>query len=141
MGSDIFISATQARQNAIADRIVHTEGRLIEDAILDASKYGLFSTVVSSGTPMTQSNTTPYTVTYYDPNYNIFQIPGHPYGTGSVVNISSSGMLPDPFSASSKYYVTLACSLRKQILLPNRLPLSFFLLPGYIQAGSSATAR
>lgn len=105
MGSDIFISATQARQNAIADRVVHTEGRLIEDAILDAAKYGLFGTVVSGGTPMTQANVNTYASTYFDPTYNIFQVPGHPWGTGSVVNISSSGQLPDPFSSASKYYV------------------------------------
>lgn len=120
MANDIFISATDARSNAIADRVVHTEGRLIEDAVLDASKYGLFSTIVSSGTPMTQATVTPTTVKHINTYFNTFEIPGHPYGNGAVVQLSGSSNLPDPLSLTAKYYVIYVDP--NHIKLANTLP-------------------
>ncbi len=105
MAKDIFINATDARQSPIREHIVHTESRLIEDSILDAVQYGLFGVTINSGTPMTQSNVTTTTVTHINTYFNTFEIPNHPFGNGSVVQVSSTSKLPDPLSSSAKYYV------------------------------------
>lgn len=105
MADQIFISATDARQSPIREHVIHTEGRLIENAVLDAVRYGLFSVIVNDGTPMTQSSVTTTTVTHINTYFNTFEIPNHPYGNGAVVQLSSSTKLPDPLSPTAKYYV------------------------------------
>ena len=105
MADQIFINATDARQSPIREHVIHTEGRLIENAVLDAVRYGLFSTIVNDGTPMTQSSVTTTTVTHINTYFNTFEIPNHPYGNGAVVQLSSTSKLPDPLSPSAKYYV------------------------------------
>ena len=38
--NDIFLSASDARQNPIREHVIHDEGRAIESAILDAIALG-----------------------------------------------------------------------------------------------------
>lgn len=105
MANEIFISANDARQNPIREHIIHTEGRIIENAILDAVQYGLYSTTVSDGTPMTQSTIVSNIVSNVDPYYNTFEIINHSFATGDTVQVTSTKLLPDPLTTTATYYV------------------------------------
>ena len=104
-GTTIFINASDARQNPIREHIVHDEGTAIERAILDAVQIGLYSVVVSDGTPMTQSTVVASSVVSIDPDDSSFLVPNHGFSTGDTVQLNSTGTLPSPLNSTSKYYV------------------------------------
>ena len=103
--STIFITATEARQNPLRERAVHDEGRAIESAILTAVANGLYETVVSDGTPMTQSTPVATPVVSVDSTISVFYVPNHNFKQGDVVQMSSTATLPSPFTANGFYYV------------------------------------
>ena len=102
---DIFINASDARQNPLREHVIHEEGRLIERAILDAINVGYYSVTISNGTPMTNSTPEVGVVQSIDPKYGIFNIPNHPWKDGDIVKAISTGKLPEPLDASTFYYV------------------------------------
>jgi hypothetical protein len=101
----IFISAVDARQNPIRNRVVHDEGRAIESAILEAAALGMYSVTVSDNTPMTQSTSDTVVVNTFDNNTGTFYVPGHPFTTGEMVSISSTTNLPSPLNSTAYYFV------------------------------------
>lgn len=103
--STIFITAIEARQNPLRERAVHDEGRAIESAILTAVADGLYETVVSNGTPMTESTPVATPVVSVDSTTGIFYIPNHGFKQADTVQVSSTATLPSPFTANGFYYV------------------------------------
>lgn len=103
--STIFITATEARQNPLRERAVHDEGRAIESAILTAVADGLYETVVSNGTPMTESTPVATPVVSVDSATGIFYVPNHSFKQGDAVQVSSTVTLPSPFTQNGFYYV------------------------------------
>lgn len=103
--STIFITATEARQNPLRERAVHDEGRAIESAILTAVADGLYETVVSNGTPMTESTPVATPVVSVDSATGIFYVPNHGFKQADAVQVSSTATLPSPFTANGFYYV------------------------------------
>lgn len=103
--STIFITATEARQNPLRERAVHDEGRAIESAILDAVAIGLYETVVSNGTPMTESTPVATPAVSVDSATGVFYVPNHGFKQGDAVQVSSTLTLPSPFTANGFYYV------------------------------------
>ena len=101
--TSVFISATEARQNAQREYRVHTESKVIEDAILTAVSAGYYETTLSSATPMTDNN--PITVAISAVINNSLTLINHPYRTGTIVKISSNGIIPSPLTANTYYYV------------------------------------
>jgi len=103
--ASVFITAVDARQNPIREHIVHEEARLIENAILDAVKFGLFETTVADGTPMTNSNTQITDVWTVDPLTDQLYVPNHGFSNGQSVTVSSTVALPAPLQSTAYYYV------------------------------------
>ena len=103
--SSVFITAADARQNPIREYVVHEEARLIENAILDAVKFGLFETTVSDGTPMTNSSTQITDVWTVDPSTDQLYVPNHGFSNGQAVTVSSTIALPAPLQSTAYYYV------------------------------------
>lgn len=103
--STIFITATEARQNPYRERAVHDEGRGIESAILDAVRDGLYSVMVSDGTPMTQSSPITSPVSSIDQNDSTFYIPNHKFVQGDLVTVNSTVALPSPLTSTGYYYI------------------------------------
>jgi len=101
----IFINATDARQNPIREHVIHDEGKAIESAVLDAVQAGLYSVIVSDGTPMTQSTVVASSVTNVDTSTSTFFVPNHGFSTGDTVKVSGTGTLPSPLVSTSSYYV------------------------------------
>lgn len=101
----IFITALEARQSYTREKVIHEEARLIESAILDASKLGLFEVTVSNGTPMTNSNPVLNDIWSVDPTTDQLYVPRHTFSTGDIVTVGSTGSLPSPLSTSNFYYV------------------------------------
>jgi hypothetical protein len=103
--SSIFITAADARQNPIRERIVFDEGTAISAAVLEAVRTGFYNALVNQGTTMTQN------AGINEPVYNIndtsstFEIPNHPYNTGEAVFVNSTGELPSPLMINVLYYV------------------------------------
>lgn len=104
-GTSIFLTATEARQNPIKSRVILDEGYALQRAVLDAVADGLFSATVSDGTPMTQSTVSSILVVDIDEATGTFYIPNHDFVTGELIQISSTGSVPSPLSASKYYYV------------------------------------
>ena len=102
-GTTIFINASDARQNPIREHVLHDEGTAIETAILDAVQAGLYSVIISDGTPMTQSTVVASSVVSIDSSS--FFIPNHGFSTGDTIQINTTGILPSPLNSTSKYYV------------------------------------
>ena len=105
MSTSIFISATEARQSAFAETIVHAEGRTIEDAILAAINAGYYETTVSTGTTMTINQSTPLIISAIDTTKNTITMLSHPYKTGDTITVSSNGDFPVPLAPAIYYYV------------------------------------
>ena len=103
--TDIFINATDARQNPIREHVIHDEGRAIESAILDAVAAGYYSVIVSNGTPMTQSTPVSSSIVDIDPTSGIFYVPNHGFSTGNAVQVSSTGTLPSPLVSTARYFI------------------------------------
>ena len=103
--SSIFITAADARQNPIRERIVFDEGTAISAAVLESVRTGFYNALVNRGTVMTQN------AGVNEPVYNIndttstFEIPNHPYNTGEAVFVNSTGELPSPLMINVLYYV------------------------------------
>lgn len=103
--SSIFITATDARQNPIRESVVHDEARAIETAILEAVKNGFFQTTLSSGSPMTGYGAVNVPVASIDLVTNALYVPNHPFKTGDLVTVSSTGTLPAPLVSTDYYSV------------------------------------
>jgi hypothetical protein len=103
--SAIFITATEARQNPLRERVVHDEARGIESAILDAVRVGLYETTVSNGTPMTNSVPVMSEAWTVDAVTDQIYVPSHGFSTGDSVMLSSTRALPSPFKSNQYYYV------------------------------------
>jgi hypothetical protein len=103
--SSIFITAADARQNPIRERVVFDEGTAISAAILEAVRTGFYNALINGGTTMTQN----YGVTeqVYDINdsTSTFEVPSHPWNTGDEVFVNSTGELPSPLQLNNIYYV------------------------------------
>ena len=103
--TDVFITAAAARQNARSELTIHTEVRTLEDAILQASADGYYEVTVSTGTPMTDTTVINTVVSNVDVGSSTLIITDHPYQTGSVVTVQSTGTLPTPLTINTYYYV------------------------------------
>jgi hypothetical protein len=103
--SGVFITAAEARQAPVRDKIVHEEARSIESFILDASSLGLFEVTVDGGTPMTNSSMPTSDVWTVNPSDDTLFVPNHGFKTGDVVTVSSTVSLPSPLKSNSYYYV------------------------------------
>lgn len=103
--SSIFITALEARQNPIRERVVHEEGRSIESAILTAVEDGLYQCIVSDGTPMTHSTVVASPVMDVDTATSTFYVPNHGFRQGDIIKVSSTVALPSPLVSTAYYYV------------------------------------
>jgi hypothetical protein len=105
ISSSIFITAQDARQNAMREYVVHNEARAIENAVLVSAKDGYYETTVSGDTAMTDGATANVLVSVVNSPDGSFTIPSHPYQTGSVVTVFANGTLPTPLATNTYYYV------------------------------------
>ena len=126
MANTIFISALDARQNPIRERVVFDEGTAISSAILESVKTGFFNAVIDGNSPMTANISTVSSVVSVDSSTYALQIPSHSYNTGDAVYVNSSGVLPGPLETGTVYYVIyvdanhIKLALTKQAALLNR---------------------
>lgn len=105
MASCIFITAAEARQNPLRERVVHDEACGIASSILDAVRIGLYETTVSDGTPMTNSSTVVSEAWTVDASTDQLYVPNHVFSTGDAVTLSSTISLPSPLRTNQYYYV------------------------------------
>lgn len=103
--SAIFITAAEARQNPLRERVIHDEARGIESAILDAVRLGLYEATVSDGTPMTSSSPLVSEAWTINASTDQLLVPSHGFSTGDAVVLSSTQALPAPLRAGTYYYV------------------------------------
>lgn len=135
MANSIFITAADARQNPIRERVVFDEGTAISSAILDAVRIGYYNAVVNNGSPMTQSSAIPTPVYDINDTANTFTVAGHGYNTGDEVYVYSTGQLPSPLNTDIFYYIifvdsnTVKLAATKQDALASR-PISIDLVSG-----------
>ena len=99
-GSTIFITAADARANALKDQIIHSEARAIEDSILTAVKLGYYETVVSNSTIMTNGTNTTYIVSNVNVNLSTYAITTNFVSTSTItpnllVVSDTSQIVPD----------------------------------------------
>jgi hypothetical protein len=104
MANSIFISATEARQNPIRERIVFDEGSAISSAVLDAVRNGFFNATISNTTTMTSTTSLSAVVASFDSSSSTFQIPNHNFNSGDAVYLSSTGELSGPLKTDTLYY-------------------------------------
>lgn len=105
MASTVFITALEARQNPIRERVVFDEATAISSAILEAVRSGYYNTVVEWGTPMTGYLSIPATVADIDDQTDVITVGVHDFNTGDEVYVTSTGELPSPLTAGTVYYV------------------------------------
>ena len=103
--NSIFITAADARQNPIRERIVFDEGTAISAAILESVRTGFYNALVNNGTTMTQNYGVNEPVYSINDATSTFEVPNHPYNTGESVFVNSTGELPSPFQINNLYYV------------------------------------
>jgi hypothetical protein len=103
--NSIFITAADARQNPIRERVVFDEGTAISAAILEAVRTGFYNALVNDGTTMTQNYGVIAAVNSINDSTSTFEIPNHPWNTGDAVFVNSTGELPSPLATSTLYYV------------------------------------
>ena len=103
--SSIFITAADARQNPIRERIVFDEGTAISAAILEAVRTGFYNALVDKGTTMTQNYGVTEQVYSINDTTSTFEVPSHPWNTGDEVFVNSTGELPSPLLIGNIYYV------------------------------------
>ena len=94
--SSIFITAADARQNPIRERIVFDEGTAISAAILEAVRTCFYNALVDKGTTMTQNYGVTEQVYSINDTTSTFEVPSHPWNTGDEVFVNSTGELPSP---------------------------------------------
>lgn len=104
MASTVFITALEARQNPIRERVVFDEATAISSAILEAVRSGYYNTVVDWGTPMTGYLAVPATVSDIDDQTDVLTVGVHDFNTGDEVYVDSTGELPSPLKPSTVYY-------------------------------------
>ena len=103
--SSIFITAQDARQNSIRERVVFDEGTEISSAILEAVRTGFYNALIDNGTTMTQNYGINEPVYSINDTTSTFNVPNHPYNTGEAVFVNSTGELPSPLQINVLYYV------------------------------------
>jgi len=103
--NSIFITAADARQNPIRERVVFDEGTAISAAILEAVRTGFYNALVNDGTTMTQNYGVTEPVVSINDSTGTFEVPNHPWNTGDAVFVNSTGELPSPLAISTIYYV------------------------------------
>jgi hypothetical protein len=135
MASSVFITALEARQNPIRERVVFDEATGISSAILEAVRTGYYEVVVSGGTPMTANTAVTATVYDVDDDTDTFDVGVHPFNTGDEVYVFSTGELPSPLVSGTIYYViyvdrlSIRLAATKQDALAHR-PVSIDLVQG-----------
>ena len=133
--NSIFITAADARQNPIRERIVFDEGTAISAAILEAVRTGFYNALVNGGTTMTQNTGVIEAVNSINDATGTFEVPNHPWNNGDAVFVNSTGELPSPLAMSTLYYViyvdenNIRLANTKQAALAKR-PLSIVLSSG-----------
>jgi hypothetical protein len=133
--NSIFITAADARQNPIRERVVFDEGTAISGAILEAVRTGFYNALVNDGTTMTQNTGVTEAVYNINDATSTFEVPNHPWNTGDAVFVNSTGELPSPLAASTLYYViyvddnNIRLAVNKQAALAKR-PISISLSSG-----------
>lgn len=104
MASTVFITALEARQNPIRERVVFDEATIISSEILDAVKDGFYNASIASS-PMTDPTSQTSTVYAIDDDTDILTIGVHDFNTGDEVYVYSTGELPTPLEVNTIYYV------------------------------------
>ena len=133
--ASIFITAADARQNPIRERIVFDEGTAISAAVLESVRTGFYNALIDKGTPMTQNAGINEPVYDINDATSTFNVPNHPYNTGDAVFVNSTGELPSPLQISTLYYVifvdqdNIRLALSKQAALAKR-PINITLSSG-----------
>ena len=135
MANSIFITAAEARQNPIRERVVFDEGTAVSGSILEAVRTGYYNALVNGDSPMTQTVAISTPVYSIDDTANTFEVAGHGYNTGDEVFVYSSGQLPSPLTTDTVYYIiyvdidTVKLAATKQDALAKR-PISIDLVSG-----------
>lgn len=103
---DIFLTATEMRNNPAFFAPIHTEARQIEDAILAAANLGLLDVTVSDTlmTDTTLASWQTISSVQVSPT-NTFNLTAHGFLTGDQVQFLTTGTLPTPINSTSVYYV------------------------------------
>ena len=133
--ASIFITAADARQNPIRERVVFDEGTAISGAILEAVRTGFYNALINDGTVMTQNHGINEPVYDIDDATSTFNVPNHPYNTGDAVFVNSTGELPSPLAMNTLYYVifvdqnNIRLAANKQFALSKR-PINISLSSG-----------
>jgi hypothetical protein len=101
--SGSFTNATGARNTLPSDQAISNEISAIQQQIYAAINQGVYETQVSNGTLMTYS--TPFTPLTWTVSGSQITITNHPFNTGDIVTVSSTGSLPEPLTQSTYYYI------------------------------------
>jgi hypothetical protein len=101
---NVFQTAVEARQSPVREHVIHTEIRLIESAILDASQNGFFNVTIND-TPMTNNVSAMSEVWTVDTTNNNIIAPDHGLKMGEAVTLTTTGVLPSPLMINTLYYV------------------------------------
>jgi len=100
--SPSFYNAQDARNTLTGEEAINSEVRSLEQAVFAAMSQGVYQTQVSNGTLMTYS--TPFTPLTWTGYGNMITVPNHPFNTGDIVTVSSTGSLPSPLQQATYYY-------------------------------------
>jgi hypothetical protein len=101
--SPVFYNAVDARSSLPAEEAINRETSALQQAVFAAVGQGVYQTQVSNGTLMTYS--TPFTPLAWTVTGNMLTITNHPFNTGDIVTVSSTGTLPSPLAQATYYYV------------------------------------
>jgi len=105
-GNTIFITATEARTNAVKDQIIHSEARTIEEAVLDSVKLGYYSATVTNTTIMTSTVNQIFAVSNANINTstNSFTINNHKLPAGTPITVTGTGNIAVPLTSNTIYW-------------------------------------
>jgi hypothetical protein len=103
--STVFITAADARQNPIRERVIFDESTEISSAILEAVRTGYYSALINGGTVMTQNQGVSEQVSSINDVTSTFTVLNHPWNHGDAVFVNSTGALPSPLKLATLYYV------------------------------------
>jgi hypothetical protein len=98
-----FTNAANARNTLPSEQVVSVEINAIQQQIYAAINSGIYQAQISNGTPMTYS--TPFTPVTWTVSGSQITIDNHPFNTGDIVTVSSTGSLPAPLAQATYYYV------------------------------------
>ncbi len=108
---DIFLNASEVRNNARTYLIIHQECRAIEDAILFAADSGLLDAVIFNTYMTSTLLTTWKSFSAVNVTTNTFTIVNHGFQNGDEVQVNTvGGTLPYPLNNYDTYFVILVDS-------------------------------